>query len=231
MKGTAILHCRVPAAALTMTPARGFRRDDRQRGATVERYRGRYSAARRFEVRQSRPCRHGSPTVAAQDVRTVINLKPASKWQPGMPTEKLTVEMDRALRIPGVSNAWTGRSGHASTCFRPVSERRWAFVDEPRGLRGHAANRGSDVAHALLRRAATPLLPAPHATPQIELQGLRSLPLRRPGRLVERLLLTVSALPQPQCYLRGPLPHLNCNRGGRCQHDASTSREAPCTRE
>ena len=38
---------------------------------------------------------------------TVINLKPASEWRPGMTVDKLVAEMDRSLRFPGVSNAWT----------------------------------------------------------------------------------------------------------------------------
>ncbi|MEW5707481.1 MAG: CusA/CzcA family heavy metal efflux RND transporter [Pseudomonadota bacterium] len=38
---------------------------------------------------------------------TVINLKPESEWRPGMTVDKLIAEMDRALQIPGVSNAWT----------------------------------------------------------------------------------------------------------------------------
>jgi Cu(I)/Ag(I) efflux system membrane protein CusA/SilA len=38
---------------------------------------------------------------------TVINLKPESSWRPGMTTDKLIAEMDKALQIPGVSNAWT----------------------------------------------------------------------------------------------------------------------------
>ena len=38
---------------------------------------------------------------------TVINLKPASEWRPGMTTDKLIAEMDAALQIPGVANAWT----------------------------------------------------------------------------------------------------------------------------
>jgi Cu(I)/Ag(I) efflux system membrane protein CusA/SilA len=38
---------------------------------------------------------------------TVINLKPESEWRPGMTIDKLVAEMDRALQIPGVSNAWT----------------------------------------------------------------------------------------------------------------------------
>jgi len=38
---------------------------------------------------------------------TVINLKPESAWRPGLTIEALQAEMDEALRLPGVSNAWT----------------------------------------------------------------------------------------------------------------------------
>ena len=38
---------------------------------------------------------------------TVINLKPESAWRPGMNLDKLIAEMDKALQLPGVSNAWT----------------------------------------------------------------------------------------------------------------------------
>jgi copper/silver efflux system protein len=38
---------------------------------------------------------------------TIINLKPKVEWRPGVTTESLTAEMDRALQFPGVSNAWT----------------------------------------------------------------------------------------------------------------------------
>jgi Cu(I)/Ag(I) efflux system membrane protein CusA/SilA len=38
---------------------------------------------------------------------TVINLKPEAQWRPGMTTDKLVAEMDRALQFPGVANAWT----------------------------------------------------------------------------------------------------------------------------
>ncbi|MGX0939619.1 copper/silver efflux system protein [Cupriavidus metallidurans] len=38
---------------------------------------------------------------------TVVNLKPESEWRPGMTVEKLIAEMDKAMQIPGVSNAWT----------------------------------------------------------------------------------------------------------------------------
>jgi Cu(I)/Ag(I) efflux system membrane protein CusA/SilA len=38
---------------------------------------------------------------------TVINLKPQSQWRPGMTTDTLIAEMDKALQFPGVSNSWT----------------------------------------------------------------------------------------------------------------------------
>jgi len=38
---------------------------------------------------------------------TVVQLKPESEWRPGMTYEKLTQEMDAALKLPGQVNAWT----------------------------------------------------------------------------------------------------------------------------
>ncbi|MBX9637861.1 MAG: CusA/CzcA family heavy metal efflux RND transporter, partial [Nitrosomonas sp.] len=38
---------------------------------------------------------------------TIINLKPESEWRPGMSVDKLIAELDQALQMPGVSNAWT----------------------------------------------------------------------------------------------------------------------------
>ncbi len=38
---------------------------------------------------------------------TLVNLKPESEWRPGMTLDALKAEMDEALRLPGVSNAWT----------------------------------------------------------------------------------------------------------------------------
>ena len=38
---------------------------------------------------------------------TVINLKPEKDWRPGMTVEKLINELDKAVNLPGVSNAWT----------------------------------------------------------------------------------------------------------------------------
>ena len=38
---------------------------------------------------------------------TVINLKPEAEWRPGMTTDKLIAEMNKALQFPGISNSWT----------------------------------------------------------------------------------------------------------------------------
>ncbi len=38
---------------------------------------------------------------------TDIELKPQEEWPPGMTTDQLIAEMDKALQMPGVSNSWT----------------------------------------------------------------------------------------------------------------------------
>jgi Cu(I)/Ag(I) efflux system membrane protein CusA/SilA len=38
---------------------------------------------------------------------TVVNLKPQSEWRPGMTTDELIAEMDRAMQFPGIANSWT----------------------------------------------------------------------------------------------------------------------------
>jgi len=38
---------------------------------------------------------------------TTVTLKPPDQWRPGMTTERLVSEMDRAVRLPGVTNGWT----------------------------------------------------------------------------------------------------------------------------
>ncbi len=40
-------------------------------------------------------------------METLVALKPESQWRKGMTPAKLVEEMDRAVRLPGVSNAWT----------------------------------------------------------------------------------------------------------------------------
>ena len=40
-------------------------------------------------------------------IETTIMLKPESEWRPGMTPEKLTDEMNAAIQIPGLTNAWT----------------------------------------------------------------------------------------------------------------------------
>lgn len=38
---------------------------------------------------------------------TTVMLKPDKEWRPGMTYERLVAELDRAVRLPGVTNAWT----------------------------------------------------------------------------------------------------------------------------
>ena len=40
-------------------------------------------------------------------IETTITLKPEEEWRDGMTPDKLVEEMNRALRIPGISNSWT----------------------------------------------------------------------------------------------------------------------------
>ena len=38
---------------------------------------------------------------------TTITLKPEAEWRPGMTYDRLVAAMDSAVRLPGVTNAWT----------------------------------------------------------------------------------------------------------------------------
>ena len=40
-------------------------------------------------------------------IETTIALKPRSEWRPGMTPERLVEELDAALQLPGLTNAWT----------------------------------------------------------------------------------------------------------------------------
>ncbi|SPD75280.1 copper/silver efflux system, membrane component [uncultured Desulfobacterium sp.] len=40
-------------------------------------------------------------------IETVIALKPESEWRKGMTVEKLVEELDKAVKFPGLTNAWT----------------------------------------------------------------------------------------------------------------------------
>jgi Cu(I)/Ag(I) efflux system membrane protein CusA/SilA len=40
-------------------------------------------------------------------IETTIMLKPEDQWRPGMTVEKLTQELDSAIQVPGLTNAWT----------------------------------------------------------------------------------------------------------------------------
>src|SRR6185295_19204846 len=37
---------------------------------------------------------------------TTIQFKPKEEWRPGMTTEKLILELDRIVQVPGLSNIW-----------------------------------------------------------------------------------------------------------------------------
>src|SRR3989475_11289636 len=37
---------------------------------------------------------------------TTIQLKPRGEWRPGMTPEKLVDELDRIVKVPGLSNIW-----------------------------------------------------------------------------------------------------------------------------
>ncbi len=39
-------------------------------------------------------------------IETAIQLKPRSEWRPGVTTEDLIAELDRIVKLPGLSNAW-----------------------------------------------------------------------------------------------------------------------------
>lgn len=38
---------------------------------------------------------------------TVVNLKPKEKWRPGITWDKIIEELDKLLKLPGTTNAWT----------------------------------------------------------------------------------------------------------------------------
>jgi len=40
-------------------------------------------------------------------IETTIMLKPEKEWRPGMTVETLTQELDNAIQVPGLTNAWT----------------------------------------------------------------------------------------------------------------------------
>ncbi len=40
-------------------------------------------------------------------LETTVRLEPRDRWRPGMTPEKLIAELDAAVRVPGVTNAWT----------------------------------------------------------------------------------------------------------------------------
>jgi Cu(I)/Ag(I) efflux system membrane protein CusA/SilA len=57
---------------------------------------------------------------------TVINLKPESEWRPGMTTDKLIAELDKAMQFPASPTPGPCRSRRVSTCCPPAFARRSA---------------------------------------------------------------------------------------------------------
>lgn len=39
-------------------------------------------------------------------IETLIQLKPSDQWRPGMTTDKIREELDRMVKVPGLTNAW-----------------------------------------------------------------------------------------------------------------------------
>jgi len=39
-------------------------------------------------------------------IETAIQLKPREQWRPGLTTADLIAELDRIVKLPGLSNAW-----------------------------------------------------------------------------------------------------------------------------
>ncbi|MEJ2370688.1 MAG: CusA/CzcA family heavy metal efflux RND transporter [Gemmatimonadales bacterium] len=93
---------------------------------------------------------------------TTLTLRPAEEWRPGLEYDELIAEMDRAVRLPGVTNAWTmpikGRIDMLATGVRTpvgikifgpdldslqaIGERVERIVQEVPGTRSAFAERG-----------------------------------------------------------------------------------------
>ena len=61
----------------------------------------------RLRGRENRACRDLHGPLPLNMTETVVHLKPASAWRPGMTREKLLSELDAAVTMPGVANIWT----------------------------------------------------------------------------------------------------------------------------
>ena len=84
-------------------------------------------------------------------IETIINLKPEEQWRPGMTVEKLENELDQALQIPGLANAWTmpikGRLDMLTTGIRtPLGIKIYGSdLDEIQRIGGELENALRDV--------------------------------------------------------------------------------------
>jgi Cu(I)/Ag(I) efflux system membrane protein CusA/SilA len=84
-------------------------------------------------LRQGRPCQYRHRPGADRDVRDGHQPQAATEWRPGMTTDKLISEMDKALQFPGVANAWT----------MPIKAHRHAVHRHPHADRHQGLRQGS----------------------------------------------------------------------------------------
>ena len=77
---------------------------------------------------------------------TTIQFKPRDQWRPGMTTDKLVEELDRIVKVPGLSNIWVppirNRIDMLATGIKSPG-RRQGRGHEPGGNRPHRRARSS----------------------------------------------------------------------------------------
>jgi Cu(I)/Ag(I) efflux system membrane protein CusA/SilA len=59
-------------------------------------------------------------------IETTIQFRPRSEWRAGMTPDKLVEELDRVVKVPGISNIWVPPIRNRSTCSPPASRARSA---------------------------------------------------------------------------------------------------------
>jgi Cu(I)/Ag(I) efflux system membrane protein CusA/SilA len=94
---------------------------------------------------------------------TVINLKPQAEWRPGMTTDKLIAEMDKALQFPASPMPGRCRSRPAPTCCPPASARRSASRSSAR-ISDEMEKLAKEI-EAVVKPCRAPPVPLPSASP------------------------------------------------------------------
>ena len=56
---------------------------------------------------------------------TTVQFKPREEWRAGMTPDKLVEELDKAVKVPGLSNIWVPPSATGLTCWPRASRARW----------------------------------------------------------------------------------------------------------